>query len=84
VGSEPSRVRYRIGTCSAIVCTLRPLRLFTPALAAIGIRCRFWNGRSAPRSKIEPRSTQNGSRRWPAKTVMPSAMVVTAAAASAS
>src|SRR5262252_8525880 len=54
----------------AIVCTLKPWSSFTPLLAADGIRCRFWKGRRSPRSNTEPRSTQNGSARWPAKTLM--------------
>ena len=42
------------------------------------------NGRRPPRSKIEPRSTKNGSSRWPAKTCEPSESVFTAAAVIAS
>ena len=39
-----------------------------PSSAASGIRCAMLNGRSPPRSKIDPRSTKNGSSRWPANT----------------
>src|SRR5437773_8030456 len=54
---NPPRVTSVFGTESAIVWTLKPLVPFTPAAAGKGIRWRFWNGRRAPRSKIEPRST---------------------------
>ena len=57
VGREPSRVRCLMGTWIAIVCTFSVLSVSTLFEAAIGIRCRFWNGRSAPRSNVEPRST---------------------------
>src|ERR671931_605318 len=68
----------------AIVWTLKPCSSLTPLLAGVGIRCRFWKGRRSPRSKIDPRSTQNGSPRWPAKTLIPPDTVCTAADARSS
>ncbi len=46
-----------IGTWIAIVWMLSVLVASTPGAAGLGIRCRFWNGRRSPRSKIAPRST---------------------------
>ena len=63
VGSFPLRVTSVIGTWSAIECTLNAWSEFTPGAAAIGSRCRFCTGRSAPRSKMLPRSTWNASAR---------------------
>ena len=57
VGTEPSLVSFEIGTWIAIEWTFSVASVSTLGDAAIGIRCRFWNGRSVPRSKIEPRST---------------------------
>ncbi len=78
VGTEPSLVRSEIGTLMAMVWTLKPWTPLTPAAAADGMRWAAWNGRSVPRSKIEPRSTWNASERWPAKTVRPPLTACTA------
>ena len=51
------RVSRLIGTWMASVCTLNARKALMPAAAGVGIRCRFWNGRSAARSKTAPRST---------------------------
>ena len=56
-GLEPFLVRWEIGIWMAIVWMLSVLVASTAAAAALGIRCRFWNGRRSPRSKIDPRST---------------------------
>ena len=45
--------------------------------SAVGIRCSDWKGRSAPRSKMLPRSTWKPSARCPAKTRRPPAMLCT-------
>ena len=71
VGRVPLRVRSVLGTWIAIVCTFRPWVPLTPTAAADGIRCAAWNGRSAPRSKMLPRSTWKLSARWPAKNFRP-------------
>ena len=68
VGRLWLRVTSEIGTCSAMLWTLNVLVPFTPTAAALGIRWRFWNGRSVPRSKMLPRSTWNPSARCPANT----------------
>ena len=60
-----------IGTWSAIVCAVvaarRRRRRPSPAS---GIRWDGLNGRRPARSNTEPRSTKNGSSRWPAKTLI--------------
>src|SRR6476619_7896296 len=40
-----------------------------PGAVGSGMTCRELKGRRPPRSKIEPRSTKNGSSRGPAKTL---------------
>ena len=70
-GLTPPRVRSVFGTWIAMVCTLRPRRLLTPSAVGSGIRWAWLNGRSPPRSKMLPRSTKNGSARWPANTCRP-------------
>ena len=62
-GFLPPKVRSVTGTCSAIECTLRPCRPLMPMAAADGIKWWDSNGRSAPRSKMLPRSTWNASPR---------------------
>jgi hypothetical protein len=57
VGFKPSRVSIFFGIFSAMVCTLAPRVASTPGAFGVGIRCRLWNGRRSPRSKIDPRST---------------------------
>ena len=57
--------------CSCGHRLLRPSRLS-------GMRCAGLNGRSPPRSKIDPRSTKNGSSRGPAKTLPPPPRLATA------
>ena len=57
VGTEPSLVSFEIGTWITIECTFSVASVSTLEDAAIDSTCRFWNGRSTPRSKIEPRST---------------------------
>ena len=57
VGTEPSLVSFEIGTWITIECTFSVASVSTLVDAAIEIRCRFWNGRSVPRSNVEPRST---------------------------
>ena len=62
VGTLPSAVSRSIGTWMAIVWTLNARSALNPSAAGLGlagrgIRWRFWNGRRAPRSNTEPRST---------------------------
>ena len=57
VGAFPLRVNLLIGTWIAMVCTLNARNPFTPPVAGVGIRCRFWNGRRTARSNTAPRST---------------------------
>jgi hypothetical protein len=71
LGTEPLRVRWRIGTRIAIVCTFRVAVASTPIAGSVAIRCRFCSGRRSPRSKIDPRSTKNPSFRCPANTSIP-------------
>ncbi len=59
---QPPRVRSVIGTCSAMVCTLRFFVALTPLpdcgnLASPKCSCASANGRGSSRSKIAPRST---------------------------
>ena len=54
-----------------MVCTLYDCTELTPFMFGIEIRWASLNGRSAPRSKMLPRSTWNASARWPQKTLMP-------------
>ena len=70
-GTLPSRVSCLIGISSAMVCTLYDCTELTPFMFGIEIRWASFNGRSAPRSKMLPRSTWNASARWPQKTLMP-------------
>ena len=51
-----------------MVCTLKDWTALRPFISGIEIRCASLNGRSAPRSKMLPRSTWNASARWPANT----------------
>ncbi len=74
------RVTSEIGTCNTMLCTLNDWTELTPIAAAEGIRCRFWNGRNAPRSKMLPRSTWKLSARCPANTFRPRPRLCTAAA----
>ena len=57
VGALPLRVNLLIGTWIAMVCTLNARSPFTPPVAGVGIRCRFWKGRRTARSNTAPRST---------------------------
>src|SRR6266487_4397206 len=81
VGLE-NETSWLVGTWISIEWTLSFLIASTPGPAASGSRWNGLNGRSPARSKIEPRSTKNGSSRCPAKTLIPPGRLVTAAAAS--
>ena len=83
VGVLPSRVRSRLGTWIAMLWTLNPCRPLTPFMFGIEIRWAELSGRSAPRSKMLPRSTKNASWRCPANTFRPPGRLRTALAASA-
>ena len=54
LGMSPLRLTSEIGTWIAMVCTLSPCSPLTPVALGSGIRCRFWKGRRAPRSKTLP------------------------------
>ena len=56
-GFWPSRVSIVIGIWIAIEWTFSAAVPSTPLAVGSGIRCASLNGRRAPRSKIEPRST---------------------------
>ena len=81
-GTLPSRVSFEIGISSAMVCTLKHCTELTPFMFGIEIRCASLSGRSAPRSKMLPRSTWKASARWPQKTLMPCLTSCTACAES--
>src|SRR5271154_4545950 len=57
VGWTHPRVSSLIGTWIAMLCTFRLASELMPAVAAPFRRKSGWNGRSSPRSKIDPRST---------------------------
>ena len=76
----PPRVRSVFGTWIAIVCTFRPAQAVDAGRGRQRDQVRELNGRSPPRSKTLPRSTKNGSARWPAKTCRPPPSWCTAAA----
>jgi hypothetical protein len=82
VGRAWSLVSCWIGIWIAIVSTLKPPTPSMPAAAGSGIAWSELSGRSPARSKIEPRSTKNGSSRCPANTFVPSPSDLTAVAAS--
>src|ERR1700704_6857560 len=91
VGVMWLRARSVLGTCSTMLWTLRPATSSMPLLVGHGLAgsghgtlCAALNGRSPSRSKTEPRSTKNGSSRWPAKTLPPLGRSVIAALARSS
>ena len=64
-------VSCAIGTWSAIECMLKPPTPSTPAVAPQRDHVERVERPQTGRSNTEPRSTKNGSSRWPAKTLMP-------------
>ena len=78
VGMLALRLTAVIGSCMAMTWTFKPASPSTPAGVPIGgvgsgMAWAPLKGRSPSRSKMDPRSTKNGSLRWPAKKALPSA-----------
>ena len=72
VGTLPFLVSDAIGSCSAMACTLLVARLFDAVRGRrSGATWALLIGRRPSRSNTEPRSTKNGSLRWPANTLPP-------------